>query len=365
MSLSYRALATAVSSALMCLSSPAARASTPTNVILIGWDACQRDHLKECIARNEVPNLMRLSKQGALVAIDAIRTTDTKAGWTQILTGMEPEKTGVFSNGRFGPIPVGYTIFERLEKHFGPDNIATVAIIGKKGHVDADPPEKIRLDEQQTPPAASRPAGRRGGRPGNAAAGQPGLRKPGPRKAEQIGQIVEENGVKYRLIPAKPYFNTKDHMDVFINGLEQNEKVGQTALEYLEKHKNDRFFFFVHFAQPDHVGHAFGENSKEYNDGIISDDQWTGRIMDKVKELGLADRTLIYVTADHGFDEGQKGHTDAPYVFLATNDSKVIRRGLRCDITPTILDRMGLDLTKLDPPLDGHSLARSWTPPRW
>ena len=90
---------------------------------------------------------MKLAKEGNLVAIDITRTTDTKAGWTQILTGYEPEKSGVFSNRIYQPIPVGYTVFERLEKFFGPDNIATVAVIGKKGHVDAGAPQRIPMQK--------------------------------------------------------------------------------------------------------------------------------------------------------------------------------------------------------------------------
>ena len=87
--------------------------------------------------------------------------------------------------------------------------------------------------------------------------------------------------------------------------------------------------------------------------------------MDKLKELNLYDETLIYVTADHGFDEGMKSHNDAPYVFLATNDTLVMRRGERADITPTILKRFGLDLSRISPPLDGHPLIEPYQPPRW
>jgi hypothetical protein len=67
---------------------------------------------------------------------------------------------------------------------------------------------------------------------------------------------------------------------------------------------------------------------------------------------------LIYVTADHGFDVGGKGHHKAPYVFLGTNDKQVSRNGTRADITPTVLDRLGVDLAKIDPPLDGESLGK-------
>ena len=111
----------------------------------------------------------------------------------------------------------------------------------------------------------------------------------------------------------------------------------------------------------DAAGHRFGENSKEYNDALISNDLWTGRIIAKLKELGLYDKTLVYVTADHGFNEGQKGHSYAPYIFLATNDPLVKRAGMRQDIAPTILDRFGIDLGKLEPPLDGEPLTKPAT----
>lgn len=311
--------------------SSATISTPPRNIILIGWDGAQRNHVKESMERGELPNLKKLSSEGALVAIDIYRTTDTKAGWTQILTGYEPEVSGVFSNGRYRPIPKGQTVFERLEEFFGPSNFVTVAVIGKKAHVDDDPPTRR-------------------------------IFKVGD-KLE--GKIVTEGGVRYQLIPGKPYYYTRDSMDIFINGLNEDERVGTKALEYLEQYKDKPFFFFVHFAQVDHKGHAWGENSKEYNDALISADTWTGRIMEKLKELNLYDKTMIYVTADHGFDEDLTSHNDAPYVFLGTNDSKVMRRGTRADIAPTILDRFGLDLSKFNPPLDGHPLTKLYQPPLW
>lgn len=312
----------------------------PQNIILIGWDGAQRNHLKECLSRQELPNLKKLSSEGKLVAIDILRVTDTKSGWAQILTGYEPEVTGVFSNSRYEPIPKGYTVFERLEEHFGADNFVTVAVIGKKGNVDDDGPKRIRIQQEEK-------------------------NKKGKKKKKAEGKIVTENGIKYRLIPGKPYFYTKDGMDVFINGLKEDKVVGSKTLELLEKYKNKPFLFFVHFAEIDHKGHKHGENSKEYNDALISADTWTGKIMQKLKELNLYDKTLIYVTADHGFDEGKKSHRDAPYVFLATNDPGVMRRGERADIAPTILDRFGLDLAKINLPLDGHPLTKPHNQPLW
>jgi predicted AlkP superfamily pyrophosphatase or phosphodiesterase len=340
-----------------------AKDEPPRNVVLIGWDGAQRNHVKECLGRGELPNLKKLASEGTLVAIDILRVTDTKAGWTQILTGYEPEITGVFSNARYQPIPKGYTVFERLEKFFGADKFVTVAVIGKKEHVDNEGPQRVRLNEEQAPKAKQKAAQRQAQRP--------------QRKQKQLKNQrnatsrllttndVTEKQVEYRVIPGKPYYYTSQNMDVFINGLMLNDRVCSKTVELLEKYKDKPFFFFVHFAEVDHKGHQFGENSKEYNDALISSDACTGKIMTELKKLDLYDKTLIYVTADHGFDEGLKQHTDAPYVFLATNDPAVMRRGERADITPTILDRFGVDLSTIQPPLSGHPLTKPYTPPIW
>ena len=80
--------------------------------------------------------------------------------------------------------------------------------------------------------------------------------------------------------------------------------------------------------------------------------------MDKLEENGLYNKTFIYVTADHGFDEDKTSHDYAPYVFLATNDPKIIRNGNTIDMTPTILERFGIDVDEVEPPLNGYSLFR-------
>jgi predicted AlkP superfamily pyrophosphatase or phosphodiesterase len=283
----------------------------PRNVVLIGWDGVQRDHLKEMIALGQMPNLMELAAQGNLVAIDITRTTDTKAGWAQILTGYEPETTGVFSDSWFRPVPAGYTAFERLEALFGRDNIYTAAVIAKKDNL--------------------------------------GTRSPSP------------DGT----FPGEPYYFTQNNMDLFVNGLGAADNVGARALQVLDEHGRGRFFLFVHFQEPDIQGHSYGENSAEYSAAVRHNDEWLGRIVAELEELGVRRETSVYVCSDHGFDEGLKTHSDAPYVFLATDDLLVKRRGLREDIAPTILWRFGLNLWAVSPPLDGHPLQMIYRAPDW
>jgi hypothetical protein len=312
------------------------------NAVLVGWDGAHRDHVKKLLQEGRLPNLKKLIDEGTLVDVEVTSgATDTKAGWTQILTGYKPAVTGVYNNGRYRDVPAGYSIFERLRSRFGADRMATVAVIGKKQHCgEINPPFKKPYDPAQNKPAKA-PT-----KPGRAAA----------RKAR--GRIVEENGSRFLVFDGSPYYTMHNNVDEWHFGLIKDEKVGDRALEMLDRYGKKPFFFFVHFGEVDHQGHRFGEPSREYDEAIVSGDRQLGRIVDRLKQLGVYEKTLIYVTADHGFNIGAKHHRKAPYIFLGTNDKKVIRDGTRADITPTILDRLGVNIDTIRPQLDGKSLAR-------
>jgi len=194
------------------------RETPPRNIVLIGWDGAGRNHIKELIKTGELPNLKKLSSEGALVAIDVLRVTDTKAGWTEILTGYEPEVTGVFSNYRYGPIPKGYTVFERLKSFFGPENFAAVAVISKEGNVGADPPTYERV------------------------LGKMENRLEECRKIDIEWESTVIAGVKYLVRPATPYYYTKESMNTFVNGLGEDKNVGTKTFELLNEYKDKPFF---------------------------------------------------------------------------------------------------------------------------
>jgi hypothetical protein len=329
-------------------------ADKPRNVILFGWDGAQREHVQQCLTKGELPTLAALAKQGTMVEIDIEGKTDTKAGWSQILTGYLPDKTGVYSNAQFQPIPKGYSLFERLEQQFGPDKFVTAAVIAKKAHCgEIKPPRKNELKAGDDPDKMLQEIG---------AKDMGGVVQPGAAKKAQ-GKVVEENGKKYLVVSGSPYYNMYTALEVWDYGLIKDQTVGERAMELLEKYKDKPFFFFVHFAQVDASGHKNGENSTQYNDALISNDLWTGKILEKLKQLGLADNTDIYITADHGFDEDAKRHTFAPYVFLATNNKAVNRNGRRQDIAPTIYENFGVDISKFEPRLDGISMTKPDTRP--
>lgn len=357
--------------AALCLPGFCFDPATPAaqrNAILFSWDGAQRDHMKECLAKGELPNLAALIKEGGMVNIDISgHATDTKAGHTQMLTGYDPDVTGVMSNGKFKAIPEGYSIFERLEKQFGDDNIATIMLTGKTHHVGACPastPEQITEAKKKL---AALPKVKRPGKKKNAAAGattgaaKTGLvdpdaavlaKKPKSAARQRLNGIIQNAA-------GEPFLNVSKAIDVWDGEKSRTyEKNGPLMLGYLDKYGKGRFFAFFHFSDPDHQGHTFNENSKEYNTALIECDKELGDCVKKLKALGIYDKTMVFVNADHGFDEGKTSHSNAPYVVLAANMKSLTKAGHQRDIVPTILTEMGVDVAKVEPKLTGSVLTK-------
>jgi predicted AlkP superfamily pyrophosphatase or phosphodiesterase len=101
---------------------------------------------------------------------------------------------------------------------------------------------------------------------------------------------------------------------------------------------------------PDHTGHASGWGSPEYYENLAQLDRIVGKIRAAVEEAGLAGRTLILVTADHGghgTGHGQPLDADlfAPFVALGPG----VRAGYEItgpiyeyDIAATVADALGI-----------------------
>jgi len=291
------------------------------NLILVGWDAVGRDDIKDALAKNQLPHLRRLIEKGSLVSIDVLHFSDTTAGWAEIFTGYGYEITGAFNNSEYREIPKGYTLFERLQERFGRENIATgiMAILPTDWTFTDDDP----TDER---PPLWNPA--------------------------NPDSIINKGLISFSARSADEFDSS-------------HFRTNPKTMAFLEKYRNMPFFLFVHTKMVDHFGHVNGEGSPEHRDALVRIDKHLGKIMAKLKELHLEKKTLIYVTSDHGFDKKRQNHISAPRVFLASNDPKIIRGGEQADIAPTILDRYGFDLSKIEPPLDGRSLLRRYKKPKW
>jgi predicted AlkP superfamily pyrophosphatase or phosphodiesterase len=82
------------------------------------------------------------------------------------------------------------------------------------------------------------------------------------------------------------------------------------------------------FDELDHAGHADGHDSPGYYRTLSEIDGYVGRIVEAVRQAGIAGNTVIIVTADHGgIDKGHGGKTlremQVPFIIAG----KGIRQG--------------------------------------
>ena len=149
----------------------------------------------------------------------------------------------------------------------------------------------------------------------------------------KTAHVILKSGAKSLLLgwkyPTEPFYNAKSSIDFKMTyedtyGWTSFYKVGTRA-----------FFMFFHMRDPDEAGHMYGENSVEYTAGIVECD----------RVLGLAMKSnptaIIYVTTDHGFDEGGTDHFGQPDIWIGSNDPSINIRYER-EITPHILTLFGV-----------------------
>jgi predicted AlkP superfamily pyrophosphatase or phosphodiesterase len=327
---------------LVLASATAFKPSTPSrqrSAILISWDGALREHVNDCLKRNQLPSLAQLIKEGRMVDIEVSgHTTDTKSGHAQMLTGYDSNLTGVVSNAHFQPIPRGYSIFERLQQFFGTKNIATIMVTGK--------PMGLGPGGPRIPAEA--------GAPSSPPAGPNAEDEKQARRVETVRLAGEQN------LSGQPFHLVKGSLTAWDGDRPRDARgVGQKALAIIDKFgPKGRFLLFVHFGDVDASGHQYGEDSQQYNDALISLDAWLGRMVAQLRADGIYDHTAVYVTSDHGFDVGTTHHAKASHSFLAGNDPQVTSAGEQRDITPTILHALGVDLSKITPALPGKSLRK-------
>jgi predicted AlkP superfamily pyrophosphatase or phosphodiesterase len=92
--------------------------------------------------------------------------------------------------------------------------------------------------------------------------------------------------------------------------------------------------------EPDNIQHATGANSPASVNTIRNDDRNVGLVIEKLKQLGLEDKTDLFVVSDHGFglenftvntskeliDAGLKSAPDSDDVVVASSS----RRSVAC-----------------------------------
>jgi len=154
-------------------------------------------------------------------------------------------------------------------------------------------------------------------------------------------------------------------------------------LRWLKPYKNETFFMFIHYMDvhdpyqpprpydtmyPYIKGDKHSEEMSLYDGGIRFTDEHIGRLFAKLKSLGLYDKTLIIITADHGEAFGEHNNRKhgttiyqeelkVPLIMRGprfNSQGRVVEKQVRSiDIMPTVLDVLEIPC---DIHLEGNSL---------
>ncbi len=94
------------------------------------------------------------------------------------------------------------------------------------------------------------------------------------------------------------YLFEKEAVNIIVDGKEKDDFCTDTAAAIIKKEKP--YFTFLHLDEPDNTGHAIGHRTPAYYKQLELVDQRIGKIVKAVSDAGIADETIILVTADHG-----------------------------------------------------------------
>jgi arylsulfatase A-like enzyme/Tfp pilus assembly protein PilF len=92
----------------------------------------------------------------------------------------------------------------------------------------------------------------------------------------------------------------------------KGDEAARLARDWLDEHKEQPFFLFVHFYDP-HDPYAPPEpfaskwSAHPYEGEVAFADHCVGQVLEKLRQLGLYDDTLIVITGDHGEMLGEHG----------------------------------------------------------
>lgn len=203
----------------------------------------------------------------------------------------------------------------------------------------------------------------------------------------RLGEL--EDFVESRLSNDEPYFAWAHVADVhlpYTPSARNAKRFGATsrASEGIEAVGNHRIILRrPEEAQLDfeHAGKvAFGKEDVPeviaLYDGEVADvDERLGRILDRMRETGLLDRTIVIISADHGeelFEHGWVGHASTGYdaklydeliripLIIRVPDRSLIGRSSALvqgvDIMPTLFDILDINDVDMEPTMQGRSL---------
>lgn len=131
-------------------------------------------------------------------------------------------------------------------------------------------------------------------------------------KVPNVFSIAKKNGLVTAMFVGKAKFKslaTPGTLDAF--GASEIGAVGVAKAFAEQVGKLKPNVCFIHFPDPDVTGHSYGVYSQEKMDSLAKCDEALKTIRDAIEKAGLADSSVIIISADHGgHNRSQKENDD-------------------------------------------------------
>lgn len=246
----------------------------------------------DSINAHDTPNLHRLRTEGVTFANShAVFPTVTRVNAAAIGSGTYPSRNGMMGNTVFIP-----------------------SVDAKRAFNNDDARQLLKLgDDMLTVPSLAELMETSGEKLVVVSSGSTGSAiLLAPRSPKAMGTVINgyfEGQASYprnagdeavkRLGPPSPKGGARDPFDDAVSW-------GMKALgDYVLPQIKPRVVI-AWLTEPDHIQHAFGAGSPQALESIRRDDAHIGRLLERLSQLGLKDRTNVFVISDHGF--GQTVH---------------------------------------------------------
>lgn len=167
-----------------------------------------------------------------------------------------------------------------------------------------------------------------------------------------IFHLAKARGLTTAMIAAKSKFITfreAGGLDTFVLPEDANAKGIAAAVTELLK-KTQPNLVFIHFADPDTTGHKYGVDSPEKMQALADCDQALGVIRSAITAAGIADSSVLILTADHGghdrsaeenADRAKRGQSHQPGTHGSADTADVVipwvasGKGVKSGVTVT------------------------------
>lgn len=161
-------------------------------------------------------------------------------------------------------------------------------------------------------------------------------------KKSEVGAVYEWDTIHYLVDSlACDYFEQAND--------EIATDITDKAIEYIKKKKPT--LFTISYDHPDHEGHGEGWGSEAYHNEMKFLDGEIARILAAIDDAGIAKKTTVIITSDHGgIDHGHGGITPAEYETPFIIAGKGIKKGgeftesmMQYDVAATIAGLFNLE----------------------